>query len=151
MNKLLHHLHSSIQLIQRQNVLLSKEPQPRALPKILSKKERLGEDGEYTMKLSFQKKPAQTRLNSHCYYADSFKRRACLHTELMFSPLIMTGFPISPFLYTHFKNKDLFNETTKNQKISPILTFVLDFSLNILILKHIFCLSLLLPLLTEHF
>ena len=46
MNKLLHHLHSSIQLIQSQNILLSKQPQPRALPKILSKKERLSEDGE---------------------------------------------------------------------------------------------------------
>jgi len=46
MNKLLHHLHSSIQLIQSQNVLLSKQTQSRAFPKILSKKERLSEDGE---------------------------------------------------------------------------------------------------------
>lgn len=46
MNKLLHHFHSSIQLIQSQNILLSKQPQPRALPKILSKTERLSEDGE---------------------------------------------------------------------------------------------------------
>lgn len=46
MNKLLHHLHSSIQLIQSQNILLSKQPQPRALPKILSEKERFSEDAE---------------------------------------------------------------------------------------------------------
>lgn len=56
MNKLLHHLHSGIQLIQRQNVLLSKEPQPRALPEILSKKERLSEDGECTSKLGVFKR-----------------------------------------------------------------------------------------------
>lgn len=76
MNKLLHHLHSSIQLIQRQNVLLSKEPQPRALPKVLSKKERLGEDGERSSKLGFQKKPPQTQLNSHCCYADKLQEKS---------------------------------------------------------------------------
>lgn len=70
----------------------------------------------------------------------SFKTRASLHTEVMFSPLIMTVFPISSFLYTHFEKSSVkWNKQLKNKKkTSRILIFVLHFSLNILILKYIF-------------
>ena len=35
MNKLLHHLHPGVELVQSQDVLLSEETQPRALPEVL--------------------------------------------------------------------------------------------------------------------
>lgn len=38
-HKLLHHLHAGIELIESQNVLLSEEAEPRALPKILRERE----------------------------------------------------------------------------------------------------------------
>lgn len=42
LNELLHHLHPCVQLVQGKDVLLSKQPQSRALPKVLQGAQRAG-------------------------------------------------------------------------------------------------------------
>ena len=42
LNELLHHLHPCVELVQGKDVLLSKQPQSRALPKVLQGAQRAG-------------------------------------------------------------------------------------------------------------
>lgn len=155
MNKLLHHLHSSIQLIQSQNILLSKEPQTRALPKILSEKERLSEDGETclqrTSKLGFQKKSSQntTKFTLYCCHGlspagNSEPRQLCWQLQehcvtpcwrsvLPANNSVLTNPPVSPIPTLKQKGM-LWN------KALPTLTFLSYTALYTFILKCIFLL-----------
>lgn len=42
LNELLHHFHPRVELVQGKDVLLSKQPQSRALPKVLQREQRVG-------------------------------------------------------------------------------------------------------------
>lgn len=60
LNELLHHLHPRIELVQGKDVLLSKQPQSRALPKVLQREQRVG------VGTHLQRRPGDWRWDSLC-------------------------------------------------------------------------------------
>lgn len=125
MNKLLHHLHSSIQLIQSQNILLSKQPQPRALPKILSKKERFSEEGETCLRCTLKLwvfKRNQLKHNWFHLLAASRSQDHCMPNRC--ASHWRHAFQLSSFPRTHLECL-----MKKKKKFPPAFTFLLYTSL----------------------